>query len=141
MVILTVDDEPFLVELIQEALERDGHTCLTATNVDEAEWVAREVAIDALILDFSMPGRAPLDWLEELALATPELARRTLIVTGHLLDEGLVLRIHGCGAAVLSKPFDIAALAAFVGRLASLPSNPPDGRPPRSLEKGDSPFS
>ncbi|MBZ5638368.1 MAG: response regulator [Acidobacteriia bacterium] len=122
MAILAVDDEPFVVEMIQDVLEKEGHTCLTAASVEEAEWIAGQAPIEGLILDIGMPGKAPLDWLEELALARPELARRTLVVTGYTLEEGLVLRIHGCGARILSKPFNIRELVEEVRRLAPPPA-------------------
>jgi DNA-binding response OmpR family regulator len=122
MVILAIDDEPFVAEMIQDVLEKEGHTCLTAVSVEEAEWIAGQAPIEGLVLDVGMPGKSSLDWLEELALARPELARRTLVVTGYPLEDRLVTRVRGCGARILSKPFDIRDLAATVRQLAPPPT-------------------
>lgn len=107
MVILAIDDEPFVAEMIQEILEQEGHACLTASSVDEAEWILRSVGIDLMLLDVGMPGRQPLSWLEDLALAEPERARRTVMITGYRLDEVELMRIQACGAGLLNKPFRI----------------------------------
>lgn len=110
MLILAVDDETSVAEMIQEILEQEGHACVTAGSVDDAEWVLRAVTVDAMLLDFAMPGRRPLEWLEDLARADPLAASRTVVMTGYRLEDGTLCRIRACGAALLQKPFGIDEL-------------------------------
>ena len=110
MHILVVEDESYVAQLIQQVLERKGMTCLLAESVEEADQLLSKHAVDAVTLDLGMPGRTGVDWLESVARARPELARKTLVITGLDLDAGLVERLAGCGAGILAKPFTLDGL-------------------------------
>ncbi len=114
MLILAVDDETTVAEMIREILEQEGHGCVIAGSVSDADWILRAVTVDATLLDFTMPGRPPLDWLEDLARADPLAAGRTVVMTGHRLDDGTIRRIRACGATLLQKPFGIDELLEAV---------------------------
>ena len=127
MRVLVVEDEMFVAELIQHALEARGMTCLRAETAEEAERVLSGQEIDAVTLDLGMPGRGGLDWLEEMSGQRPDLARKTLVITGLSLDTALVERLASCGAGVLAKPFTIDGLQdAFRSQVDHLD---PDSRP------------
>jgi two-component system NtrC family sensor kinase len=104
--ILVVDDEPLVAELIRDLVEADGHNCLVAGDADEADRILAGNRVDGITLDMVMPGRNGLDWLEALAAETPELARRTLFITGSRLGPVERLRLEQCGAVLFTKPFD-----------------------------------
>ncbi len=111
-------------EVIQDLLETQGHGCLTAKDTDEADWTLETVQVDAMVVDIDMKGRSPLDWLEELSLANPELARCTIVITGRDLAAGEVLRIQAWGTSILRKPFAIQELeAAILERVGPAPSD------------------
>lgn len=119
MHVLIVEDESLVAELIRQALERKGVTCLLAGSADEADRLLGENEVDAVTLDLGMPGRPGLDWLESVAGTRPELARKTLVITGLDLDAELVRRLACCGAGILAKPFTLDGLDdAFRSQIA-----------------------
>jgi DNA-binding response OmpR family regulator len=128
MTILVVDDEPFLAELVQEILEAKGHRCVLARSAAEADAVLAVEPVDGMVVDLHMPGRNGLEWLEEIALARPELAHATLVITGSDLSPETYARTRRCGADLLPKPFRIEDLVDAVSRRLKRP--PGGGRGP-----------
>ena len=116
MTILVVDDEPFLAELVQEILEAKGHRCVLARGAAEADAVLAVEPVDGMVVDLHMPGRNGLEWLEEVALARPDLVQSTLVITGSDLSPETYARTRRCGADLLPKPFRIEDLVDAVSR-------------------------
>jgi DNA-binding response OmpR family regulator len=110
MTVLVVEDQSNLAEPLQDLLEGRGHGCLTACDVEEAEWTVRTVHVDVLVLDLDLPGRSSREWLAELALASPGLARSTVAITGRPAEVEDGHTIRSLGASLLRKPFAIQAL-------------------------------
>ena len=78
--ILYVDDDPGTVRLVQRSLESRGFAVAHAATGDAAIEMLAQGGIDAIALDYHMPGRTGLDILKEirsLADAPP-----VIIVTG-----------------------------------------------------------
>lgn len=105
--VLVVEDEFPIAEMLEKILERLGNRCLRAATTEDAERMLDEAPIDAVTLDLGMPGQGGLPWLESVAESRPDLARRTLVITGQRLDSEAVERLARCGAGVLAKPFTI----------------------------------
>lgn len=110
MKILVIDDDEAVSELIREILEAMGNDCVCAESADEADRVLGHHAIDAVTLDLGMPGRGGLEWLEEIASSYPELARRTVVITGACLEPDSIERLARCGAGIVAKPFTVESL-------------------------------
>lgn len=110
MTVLVVEDQSNLAEPLQDLLESQGHGCLTACDVDEAEWTLQAVHVDVLVLDLEVPGRSARDWLAELSLARPELARATVAITGRPAAVDEVEALRAFGATLIQKPFAIQTL-------------------------------
>jgi DNA-binding response OmpR family regulator len=110
MKILVVEDEGYVADLLRRALEDLGNSCCLARDTLAADELLREAAVDAVTLDLCMPGRDGLVWLESMAERRPELARRTLVITGLPLAAESVERVARCGAGVLAKPFTLEGL-------------------------------
>lgn len=123
--VLVVDDEAFLAELVRLALEADGHDCYTAVTIESATEILRSVRPDVLTLDLVMGGKDPLDWLEETILGYPDLHGRVFILTGRLLDHDESVRVRGCGARVIQKPFTLHQLREVVRLMTPLAAIPP----------------
>jgi len=122
MTVLVVEDQSNLAEPLQDLLEAQGHGCLTACDVDEAEWTVQAVHVDVLVLDLEVPGRSAREWLEELCLAKPELARSTVAISGGPAAVGEVLAVRASGATLFQKPFPIQQLhEAVLARLRVTP--------------------
>src|SRR5687767_1623638 len=64
--ILYVDDEPAIGLILQDTLERLGHTAIGATSVADALGALERGDVDLIISDFKMPGLSGLEFLELL---------------------------------------------------------------------------
>ncbi len=60
-VVVTVDDDPGIVRIIELLLSRNGYTVKTAANAEKALEVLRTTVPAALILDVQMPGMSGYD--------------------------------------------------------------------------------
>lgn len=125
MTILVVEDEPYVAELLQETLEGEGNRCILATDANGADRILATGAVEAITLDLMIPGRDGLGWLETLAASRPDLARRTLVVTGSALGRTERDRVAAVGARILAKPFRIEHL---LDRLREVLPKKPDPR-------------
>jgi DNA-binding response OmpR family regulator len=114
MNILIVEDESYVAEMLRRALEELGNECLLAFDATTAQEMLDEHEVEALTLDLGMPGPSGLDWLENLATTRPELAARTLVITGQTLDPDAAQRLARCGAGLLAKPFTLDHLEEAV---------------------------
>jgi DNA-binding response OmpR family regulator len=108
--VLIVEDEREIAELICESLQPLGMQCRIAADAGAADQALSEGRFDAVTLDLGIPGRSGVEWLEIVAERQPELARRTLVITGVELERDLVERLARCGAGILAKPFSLAGL-------------------------------
>jgi DNA-binding NtrC family response regulator len=110
MNILVVEDETSVAEMLSKMLEELGNSCFIADGAAAADRVLAERRVDAVTLDLCMPGKDGLAWLEEVAGRRPDLARRTLVITGQHPEAQLVERLARCGAGLLAKPFTLDRL-------------------------------
>ncbi len=114
MKVLIVEDEREVAHLLRDALESLGGDCLLAEDAAAADRVVGAESLDALTLDLGLPDGEGIDWLERLATEFPDLARKTLVITGRCLEPDSVQRLQRCGAGILAKPFTLANLADAV---------------------------
>ena len=77
--ILIVDDEPFITEILTEALSREPYVTLTAGSAEDALHLLAQRQVDVIISDEKMPGitgselltlRGHADWVYEIAFST-----------------------------------------------------------------------
>ena len=115
--LLVVDDEPEVVAMLRDMLERAGYEVAVA----ESGAVALEMIVaanfDAVVSDLRMPDMDGAELWQQIAQREPPLARRILFVTGDTLsrDTRAFLTTAGCGT--LEKPFAKADLLARVAEL------------------------
>lgn len=117
--VLVIDDEPTVRMLIVDVLEELGYTALEAGDGPEGLKILRsDVRLDLLITDVGLPngmnGRQIADAARELR---PQL--KVLFITGYA--ENAVLN-HGHldpGMQVVTKPFDVSALASRIKDMIS----------------------
>lgn len=78
-VILTVDDDPDLLDLLGLALETPGYDVLTATDGPTAIAIAGRHSLDLIITDFHMPGMTGVELAQQIR-ATPSTRHLPIIV-------------------------------------------------------------
>ncbi len=126
--ILVADDDPELLDVVVEALERWGGVVARAdTGAQLIERLAHEGPFDLIITDISMPWMSGLQAMysaRTVGLGTP------VIVMTALSEERIpaqVVRLQN--ATLLRKPFELAELERIVTRL--LPREEQGAVPPR----------
>ena len=115
--LLVVDDEPEVVAMLRDMLERAGYDVAVA----ESGAVALEMIVaanfDAVVSDLRMPDMDGADLWQQIAQREPRLGQRILFVTGDTLSRDTRAFLTGAGCGTLEKPFAKADLLARVTEL------------------------
>jgi CheY-like chemotaxis protein len=107
--VLVVEDEPVLLELIQEALGRQlGCRVRGATNIRQARHILATEPIDLLLADIGLPDGDGLSLLKSLRSRHP--LAEAIIITGSPSVEGAINAMRGGAADLLPKPFTVPLL-------------------------------
>src|SRR6058998_3974340 len=100
--ILYVDDEEAVRLLLQDVLERSGHTAVGASNVPEALAALSRGGVELILSDFRMPGVSGLDFLEVLREQGHDIP--LIMLTGHGTIEHAVAAIKAGAVDYITKP-------------------------------------
>ena len=114
MRLLIIEDEPFLLSSLSEALREDGYAVDTATEGEEGLSKALMWDYDALILDVMLPKLSGFMLLERLRVRkkTP-----VLMLTARSSTPDRVRGLDGGADDYLSKPFELPELIARIRAL------------------------
>jgi PAS domain S-box-containing protein len=116
---LVVDDESFLLECLQEALQAWGVNVTTAGRGDAAVAKLQEMDFDFVLSDIRMPGLTGMDIYAWLQGHKPDLTRRILFTTGDAFDAETQAFLEKNSLPHLGKPFDLKKLKGAVAQLAA----------------------
>ncbi|MFD0865175.1 response regulator transcription factor [Tessaracoccus lubricantis] len=108
--VLTVDDEPSLIELLSMAMRYEGWDVYTAASGAEAVKVAREAQPDALVLDMMLPDFDGLEVMRRIRTEDPDVP--VIFLTA---KDGVSDRIAGLTAGgddYVTKPFSLEEVIA-----------------------------
>ncbi len=109
--ILVVDDKKELRSLLKQYLSQEGFEVVSASNGQEALFVARQEKPDLIILDLMMP---EMGGYEFLRLHHREADTATIILTAKLDENDRVLGLELGADDYVTKPFSMRELAARV---------------------------
>jgi len=112
--ILVIDDEVMIAEMIRRFLSKRGDVTVRTSAVTALEGIERGERFDAIVCDVMMPEVSGPDFLRELKVKAPEMARRTGFISGGVVTEHLRGIIDEGDTRFLAKPFGEKQLAAFV---------------------------
>ncbi len=116
-VVLVAEDEPPLAELLTYNLEKSGFATLTAYDGDTALAKLAENKLDAVVLDWMMPGKSGIEVCQAIR-ANAELNHLPILMLTARGDEQD--RVHGLEAGAddyMVKPFSPRELVARVRAL------------------------
>ena len=119
--ILVVEDEPDLLEIIQELLTMEGFTVLSASSVPSALeiWEKKSAEIDLVLTDVTLPdGTTGVALAEKLRVAHRFL--KIIYTSGHSADTVVMRYALPEGATFLQKPFHPNVLVETVKRIFEL---------------------
>jgi CheY-like chemotaxis protein len=109
--LLIVDDEPPILELLQETLEDVGYPVLTASNGREALAIAQRRPLALVLTDVMMP-HIDGNMLCERLRADPYTQHLPIL----LMTATRYSLTTDSATATIAKPFDLDALIALVRR-------------------------
>ncbi len=124
--VLVVDDEPEIVRLLRSYLERDGYRVVTASNGEEALYVARHESPDLVLLDILMPR---MDGLEFTRRVRREQDVPIIMLTARAEEMDRIVGLEIGADDYVTKPFSprevVARVRAVLRRAQPKPEAPP----------------
>jgi two-component system OmpR family response regulator len=131
MRVLIVEDEVRMAAALRRGLEGEGVVADIAASGEDALWMARSTAFDALVLDLMLPGTDGFETCRRLR--QDQVWTPILMLTARDAVEDRVRGLDEGADDYLTKPFSIAELLA---RLRAVARRGPVERP-AVLEVGD----
>jgi DNA-binding response OmpR family regulator len=116
MRVLVVDDNSELLELLERALEPDGHDVETATSAEQALEVLSRSSFEILVVDLGLPGMSGNElcrWVRERG-SSPLI----LVLTAQSAVSSRVRSLDEGADDYLTKPFAVAELRARLRALS-----------------------
>ncbi len=111
--VLVVEDDALIAMLVEDAIERAGHTVVAmASNITDAMAAAASGDFDVALLDLNLNGQKA----HGVAMVLKSRGKRFAFMTGYGGD-GVLAKFSS--VPVLSKPFSLADLAAILQKLGS----------------------
>lgn len=110
--ILLVDDEPEIVDELQEALEFEGFDVSTAYSVDTAMSMLDKAPVDLIVTDLKMPGLGGLDLLR--SVRDHSVSPVVIVVSGHGAESNRTEAMSLGALQCFAKPLDVDALVEFI---------------------------
>ncbi len=115
--VLVVDDEPFIVRMVESRLKSSGYEVITAGGGEEGLRKCRFYKPDVVILDIMMPD-IPGDAVAETMSDDPALSHIPIIFLTAILKKGEVAKTPTVkGQNYLAKPFQGKELLELIQRV------------------------
>lgn len=122
--ILIIDDQPFMIKLIQYNLQKNGYKTITETNGLNALKMIDQIAPDLIFLDIRMPNITGTELCYQFRQKEITKDIPIIILTGQLEENSEKLSIDAGATAFMTKPFSPVALISKVKELLSPDINP-----------------
>ncbi|MDD4923939.1 MAG: PAS domain S-box protein [Dehalococcoidales bacterium] len=116
--VLVIDDEATIRTFIRRILEKNGHT---VTELDRPVKDNLEnlfaAKFDIILLDMKMPGMSGKEFYTAIKKEYPDMARRTIFITGDTSDSTTVKFFKENNLLYIEKPFDQSTLINKINEL------------------------
>jgi len=103
--VLIVDDEPVIRNILARILSNKGHQAQTVSSGKAALAMLHEKGYDLLVADLKMSGVSGIELYETLKKKSPDMADRTVFITGDTMTEETNDFLASTGRPFLAKPF------------------------------------
>lgn len=114
--VLVVDDDPTVVEILQEILLLDRHRVDTAADGAAALALVGDASYDAILCDLRMPAMDGVAVYRAIQRRRPEAAERVAFISADSSPEGRAAA-EATGRPIVDKPFTISAIRTVIERL------------------------
>jgi two-component system response regulator AtoC len=138
--ILVVDDDQSVAAAFERFLRHEGHTCLLASNAEDALRVVDEQHPALAFMDVRMPGVDGLQALKTLRDRHPDVY--VVIMTAHGTSQTSIDAMRAGAFEYVTKPLDLDELRTVIRHALSAKASvahAPDAQPARTALVGDSP--
>ena len=112
--ILIADDEPDLLALMRETLERQGFDVATASDGKEALAAIRQAPPDIAVLDLIMPGCDGFELIKRMQ--DLHYSMSVIIITGQATCDARDRAMRDGAVGYLQKPFSAESLLELVDK-------------------------
>lgn len=116
---LILDDEPLLLDILEESLSSFGFTVEKCNSVNVALDRLSANKYDLLISDIKMPGQDGKDFHREVSNSHPELLDRLIFITGDSVNRETQAFLRNTALFSLKKPFTIEELGNLAFKVVS----------------------
>jgi two-component system alkaline phosphatase synthesis response regulator PhoP len=110
--ILVVDDEPDLVELVKDVLERNEYSVISAGNAELAIKKVRESRPDLIILDLNLPGIGGIEVCRILKRDKKTSSIPIIMLTVKSTETNKITGLEAGADDYMAKPFSAGELVA-----------------------------
>jgi putative two-component system response regulator len=114
MRILAVDDDDITLEVLAEALRRQGHDVITANDGREALARLRDESVRIVVCDWMMPKMDGLQFCRAVRKGCSEGYVYIILITGRDNPDSVVRGLSAGADDFITKPFEFAELAARI---------------------------
>ncbi len=115
--VLLLDDDELILRSMHRSLS-DHFECLPIAHGQLAlDALRSDEDFDVVVSDVVMPEMNGIEFYSALKLAHPQLAQRTLFLSGGIVSESLYASVAGTGRPCLAKPVDLAELVRSIRRV------------------------
>ncbi len=102
--ILVVDDDPNICAVLQGLFVREGFSCITASDVDQAERIIGKEDLDSVITDLKMPERSGMDLIDLCRREKPGMP--VIMITAYGDVDTAVQAMKAGAYDFITKPLD-----------------------------------
>jgi len=117
--ILVVDDDPMILDIIEDEISFCGYKPLMASSGEEAMKLAQKEKIDLLVTDIMMPGMSGVDLAKQFTVCHPEA--KILFMSGYVSPSVAQQGIPENECFFIQKPFTPNSLVKKVRNVLSSP--------------------
>jgi len=114
--VLVIDDDPDILEYLQDFLSAEGFEVTTLADPSLAVERIRDEVFHLVVLDLMMPKVSGLDLLAQIRAVDDDIA--VIILTGHPSLDSATASIQHEVSAYINKPFTPAEFRDVIARIA-----------------------
>jgi CheY-like chemotaxis protein len=115
--ILIIDDEPSLLEFLEQFLTTKGHDVDAVDNARDARKFFKNKKYDLILMDILMPDISGIELYKKFQRMDKSVGSRVLIMTGDTLGKPTRVFLQRTGIPYIEKPFDTDALMTKIDEI------------------------
>jgi len=115
--VLVIDDEDTILQMIREALTRNGYRVDIAHDGESALRRLSQYHYDLALCDWKMPGLNGEQVFDKLRETNPEMSKRIIFITGDVVNEKVQDFLKTRDKVCLSKPFTLGEFRTAINRV------------------------